>query len=154
LSAADNARDAVLLHVSAPSERQEWRNETGAMKNKTERHILTQRHVWSFCLVLLYNRAFRSASYITHYVTHVIIIILELHFICCRNTISKLEQCPHWNSILSFHKNTLHWLLVKKHLFNRNSIHNVMKSVYYIYTRNISLSVYQHNFKESVYLSK
>jgi len=34
LSVADNARDAVLLHVSAASERQERRNETGAMTNK------------------------------------------------------------------------------------------------------------------------
>jgi len=38
LSVADNARDAVLLHVSASSERQEWRNETGAMTKTTELH--------------------------------------------------------------------------------------------------------------------
>jgi hypothetical protein len=31
LSVADNARDAVLLHVSASTERQEWGNETGLM---------------------------------------------------------------------------------------------------------------------------
>jgi len=43
-SAADNARDAVLLHVSAASERQERRNETSAMMKKTERHILTHSY--------------------------------------------------------------------------------------------------------------
>ena len=41
LSVADIARDAVLLHVSASSERQEQGNETGAVKKTTERHILT-----------------------------------------------------------------------------------------------------------------
>jgi hypothetical protein len=35
LSVADNARDAVLLHVSDSSERQEQRNETGAMTKTT-----------------------------------------------------------------------------------------------------------------------
>ena len=35
LSVTDNAGDAVLLHVSASSERQERNNEAGAMKNKT-----------------------------------------------------------------------------------------------------------------------
>jgi hypothetical protein len=35
LSVADNARDAVLLHVSASSERQQQRNETGAMTKIT-----------------------------------------------------------------------------------------------------------------------
>jgi hypothetical protein len=35
LSVADNARNAFLLHVSASSERQEWRNEKGAMKKTT-----------------------------------------------------------------------------------------------------------------------
>jgi hypothetical protein len=41
LSVADNARDALLLHVSASSERQEQRNKTGAMTKTTERHVLT-----------------------------------------------------------------------------------------------------------------
>jgi len=35
LSVADNAGDAVLLHVSASSERQEQNNQSGAVKNKT-----------------------------------------------------------------------------------------------------------------------
>jgi hypothetical protein len=35
LSVADNARDVVLLHVSASSERQEQRNKTGVMKKTT-----------------------------------------------------------------------------------------------------------------------
>ena len=32
---ADSARDGVLLHVSASSERQEWGNETGLTKKRT-----------------------------------------------------------------------------------------------------------------------
>jgi len=40
LSVADNERDAVLLHVSAASERQEQRIETGTMTKITERNIL------------------------------------------------------------------------------------------------------------------
>ena len=40
LFVADNARDAVLLHVSASSERQKRRNERGAMTKTTKRHIL------------------------------------------------------------------------------------------------------------------
>jgi hypothetical protein len=40
LSVTDNETDAVLLHVSASSKRQEGRNEIGAMEKKTERHIL------------------------------------------------------------------------------------------------------------------
>jgi hypothetical protein len=39
LSVADNARDAVLLHVSPSSERQEQYNQSGAMKNRKEQHI-------------------------------------------------------------------------------------------------------------------
>jgi hypothetical protein len=41
LSVVDNARDAVLLHVSASNEGQKRKNETGAMTKTTERHILT-----------------------------------------------------------------------------------------------------------------
>jgi adenine C2-methylase RlmN of 23S rRNA A2503 and tRNA A37 len=40
LSVTDNETDAVLLHVSASSKRQEGRNELGAMEKKTESHIL------------------------------------------------------------------------------------------------------------------
>ena len=39
LSDADNARDAVLLHVSASSERQEQRNKTGAMTKKQDTSV-------------------------------------------------------------------------------------------------------------------
>jgi hypothetical protein len=48
LSVADNARDAVLLHVSASSERQERRNEIGAMMKKKEQHTLTHSDVCDF----------------------------------------------------------------------------------------------------------
>jgi hypothetical protein len=34
MSVADNAGNAVLLHVSASSERQEWGNKTGLKKTK------------------------------------------------------------------------------------------------------------------------
>ena len=44
LSVADNARDGVLLHVSASSESQERRNQTGAMTKTTEHHILKNSH--------------------------------------------------------------------------------------------------------------
>jgi hypothetical protein len=39
-SVADNARDAVLLHVSASSERQKYRNETDAITKTTEKPTL------------------------------------------------------------------------------------------------------------------
>jgi hypothetical protein len=57
LSVADNAGDAVLLHVSASSERQERRNETGAMMKKTERHILTHSDACGSlsCAFIQYN---------------------------------------------------------------------------------------------------
>jgi hypothetical protein len=45
LSVADNARDVVLLHVSTSGERKERGNETGAMTNKKEQHLLTHRDV-------------------------------------------------------------------------------------------------------------
>ena len=61
LSVTDNARDAVLLHVSSSSERQELRNETVAMTKTTERQSFnTQRRVWNFCLLFVVNRV--SAS--------------------------------------------------------------------------------------------
>jgi hypothetical protein len=46
LSVADNARDAVLFHVSASNERQERRKEKDAMKKTTERHVVAQRRLW------------------------------------------------------------------------------------------------------------
>ena len=38
LSVADNARDAVFIHVSASNEKQEWRNETAALTKTTKLH--------------------------------------------------------------------------------------------------------------------
>jgi hypothetical protein len=38
-SVTDNARDALFLHVSPSNERQERRNETGAMTKTSERNI-------------------------------------------------------------------------------------------------------------------
>ena len=41
LSVADNARDALFLHISASSERQEWGNKTGVITKTTEQRTLT-----------------------------------------------------------------------------------------------------------------
>ena len=54
---ADNAGDAVLLHVSASSERQEWGNEAGAMKNKTEQHTLTHSDSCGLSVLCIYSIA-------------------------------------------------------------------------------------------------
>jgi len=40
----DNARDAVLLHVSASSEGQEYRKGTDAITRTAEQHTLTYSH--------------------------------------------------------------------------------------------------------------
>jgi len=45
LSVADYARDAVLLHVSASSERQKYENGTDTIKKTTEPNLLTQRRL-------------------------------------------------------------------------------------------------------------
>jgi hypothetical protein len=42
LSVADNARDVVLLHVPASSERQKYENGTDTIKKSTKLNILTQ----------------------------------------------------------------------------------------------------------------
>jgi hypothetical protein len=46
LSVADNARDVVLLHVPASSERQEWRNETGLKRRRIKGRILKLSDVY------------------------------------------------------------------------------------------------------------
>jgi hypothetical protein len=40
LSAADSARGAVILHISASSERKRKGNETGPMKKRTKSQII------------------------------------------------------------------------------------------------------------------
>ena len=55
MSAADNARDAVLLHVFASSERQECGNKTG-LKTRTNHEILKHYDVnVSLCIVVLFH---------------------------------------------------------------------------------------------------
>jgi hypothetical protein len=55
LSVADNARDAVFLHVSASSEKQERRNET-EIKKRTKHEILKHHDVYvSLCIVVLFH---------------------------------------------------------------------------------------------------
>jgi hypothetical protein len=55
LSVADNARDAVLLHVSASNEGQERRNKTGAMTKTTERHNLTHSNICGPSVLYFYT---------------------------------------------------------------------------------------------------
>jgi len=55
LSVADNARDAVLLHVSAASERQEQRNKTGAMTKTTELHNVTHSDACGLSVLWYYT---------------------------------------------------------------------------------------------------
>ena len=40
MSVTDNARDAVFVHVSASSERQEWGSKTGAITKTREQSTL------------------------------------------------------------------------------------------------------------------
>jgi hypothetical protein len=55
LSAADNARDAVLLHVFASSERQECGNK-GGLKKRTNHENLKHSEVYvSSCIVVLFH---------------------------------------------------------------------------------------------------
>jgi hypothetical protein len=68
LSVADNARDAVLIHVSASSERQEWRNKTDAMMKTTERHVLTHTDACRpsiLCFYKLDDLVMQVTQYIT-----------------------------------------------------------------------------------------
>ena len=55
LSVADNERDAVLLHVSASSERKERGNETGAMMKTTERHVLSHTVACGLSVLCFYK---------------------------------------------------------------------------------------------------
>jgi hypothetical protein len=50
----DNARDAVFVHVSASSERQEGRNETGAITKTTEQRTLTHSDASGHCGLCFY----------------------------------------------------------------------------------------------------
>ena len=78
LCVADNARDAVLLHVSAASERKEQRNKTGTMTKTTECHILTQSDACGpsvLCFYTVEHMAVQVTQYITH--THVNSVILK-----------------------------------------------------------------------------
>jgi len=52
LCVADNAGDAVLLHVSAESERQECGNNKGLMKKEIKQRILKLRHTYGDLLSL------------------------------------------------------------------------------------------------------
>ena len=69
LSVADNARDAVFLNVSASSERQERRNETGAMTKTTECHMLTHSDACSH-FVLCFYTIVRLVVHLTQCIVH------------------------------------------------------------------------------------
>ena len=70
MSVADNARDAVLLHVSTPSERQEWRNETGVIKETTERHILTHSDGRGLSVLCFYTTEHLAVQVTQHITPH------------------------------------------------------------------------------------
>jgi hypothetical protein len=58
LSVADNARDAVLIHVSTSNERQECGNKTGTMMKRAKHQILANSVVCvPIVLLFPFNRA-------------------------------------------------------------------------------------------------
>jgi len=68
LSVADNARDAVFVHVSALSERQECGNETGAITKTTEHQIVTQSKICGHSSLFSYTVELLVVKFkITHY---------------------------------------------------------------------------------------
>jgi hypothetical protein len=68
LSVADNAGDAVLLHVSASSERQECGNKIGLKKTK-KHQILKRSHIYvAYFLVVLVHTVSRYTFTLTSYV--------------------------------------------------------------------------------------
>ena len=94
LCVPDNARDAVLLHVSASSERQEQRNKSGAMKKTTERHILTHRDACGpsvLCFDTVEHMAVQVTQNTTH--THINSVILKSYIRCYMKVLLKLN-CP------------------------------------------------------------
>ena len=63
LSVADNARDVVLLHVSASSERQEDKKKKQNRCNdeeERETYVNTQGYLWLHFPIVLSNRAYDS----------------------------------------------------------------------------------------------
>ena len=86
LFVADNERDAVLIHVSSSSERQERRNKTGAMTQTTERHILTHSDACGPSVSCFYTVE-HLLVHVTYYTvqTHVNIVILRSYSRCQRN---------------------------------------------------------------------
>jgi hypothetical protein len=69
LSVADNAGDAVFLHISASSERQEWGNKT-RLKKRTKHEILKHHDVYaSFFVVVLFHRLSGYTLTVTSYFT-------------------------------------------------------------------------------------
>jgi len=82
LSVADNERDAVFLHVSASSEREEWRNETDAMTKTRERHILNHSNACGpsgLCCYVIVQLLVKVTKHITPHVKN---IIVHSHFSC------------------------------------------------------------------------
>jgi len=69
LSVTDNAGDAVLLHVSASSERQKCGNKSG-LKKITKHDILKHHDVYvSFFVVVLFHRVSGYTFTVTSYFT-------------------------------------------------------------------------------------
>jgi len=69
LSVADNARDTVLLHVSAASEKQERSHKRRAMMKTEKHHILTHNHGYGppvLCFYTVEHPVLEATQYITH----------------------------------------------------------------------------------------
>ena len=69
LSVADNEGDALLLHVSASNEVQEWRNEKDAMTQTTELHKVAHNDVCGPSILFIYTIE-HPVVQVTFYITH------------------------------------------------------------------------------------
>ena len=110
MSVADTPRDAVFLHVSASSERQEWRNKTTATTKTRKRHILTHREACELSVLRLYPIKHLIVHFKKHTTrTHVNSEILQSHLIYCRNIGSNFELSTFfWWLPIPFPQNTYH----------------------------------------------
>jgi hypothetical protein len=55
LSVADNAREALFLHISASSERQEWGNKTGVIIKTKKQRTLTHSDASGHSILCFYT---------------------------------------------------------------------------------------------------
>jgi len=157
LSVADNARDAVLLHVSASSERQEWRNEATAMKKTTERHILTHSDVCGHSVLCFYkieHVVFQVTQQIT---SHTLTVNITVTFLLDAEYQKKTTTIHVLTGALFFYSIKIYFIEIfftKKPLFNCNSTPNARcisytNPIHHIWdARYNSVNVWMYVFKE------